>query len=102
MIELFADKECTQPLTSLGYTDDGVAKTITIFIRNSSANGYNIQIILNFPFAQVAGDSPNLIRPQEILPLTIKWTPDNIVWNPDEEFRVIEGEMVISRRISLS
>lgn len=100
-IELFSDHECTQPLKTIGAATETVTTEVTFFARNASkSSSYEIKISLNFPFAEVADDTPNMIIPQEVIPIKITWSPEGIKWQQDEEFRTSSGEIIVTRKIA--
>ena len=101
MIGIFADHACTIPISTLGVADAGKTQEVTIFARNNSDDKrYEVKISLQFPFAKVTGDIPDIIEPGEVIPVRITWSPDSIDWKPDEEYRSFQGELVITRKFA--
>lgn len=101
MIELFSDIECIVPFKGFGLADYEVSKELVIHIRNSSSSAkYSLKISLKFPNMVIVGNIPSMIRPLEVLPLNILWTPIDIDWMPEEEYRVLTGELIVIRKIT--
>lgn len=101
MIAIFADHACTIPISTVGVADAGKTQEVTIFARNNSTDKrYEVKISLQFPFAQLTGELPNIVEPGEVIPVKIVWSPDNIDWKPGEEYRSFTGELVVSRKFA--
>lgn len=95
-LQITADPEGKRPLEDLGDAMLGEEKEIPFWVRNSGdMRVIKLQMETTYPEAEIEGNAPAVLFPEEAAPFTLVWRPGKKTLALAKKKEPREGEVIV-------